>query len=165
MPSGARRTRHLTCSIAALALYLAPTAAGAPVTAQTRAVASTTASTSQPRKSTPRPLPPSLKLNALGQLTPQAVDYLLSAYHDWSVTTMRELAWCESRYEPAAWNPVAVWSAGKPLHSAGLTGDLGGSLDARTNVAQAHSKWLSQGYGAWRGDFGAACMSQAPKGV
>ena len=57
MPSGARRTRHLTCSIAALALYLAPTAAGAPVTAQTRAVASTTASTSQARKSTPRPLP------------------------------------------------------------------------------------------------------------
>ena len=91
-------------------------------------------------------------------LTRQEVRAAVAKYSDWSVATMTQLAWCESRFEPWVVNPTAVRERGRgDLHSTGLLGVLGGSTVAATNVAQAHALWLLQGYGAWRGDFTSGC--------
>jgi hypothetical protein len=67
---------------------------------------------------------------------------------------MERIAWCESRDEPGAVDPVAYDGA----HATGLFQLLvfgpggsvtGGSTTPMVNVAQAHQKWLAQGYGAW----------------
>ena len=92
-----------------------------------------------------------------GALTLPEVLSAVSTYSDWSSPLMTQLSYCESRWRPWEVNATPVWEAGKPLHSAGLLGVLGGSTDVRTNVAQAHSLWLEQGYGAWQGDFSDGC--------
>lgn len=78
----------------------------------------------------------------------------LASYHDWNVTTMRRIAWCESRNESGAVDPVAIDGA----HATGLFQILvflpggavvPGSTNPIVNVEQAHAKWLAQGYGAW----------------
>lgn len=100
-----------------------------------------------------------MRLNSYGQLTRSAVEYLIGRYRDWSIPTMTSLAFCESRFEPKAWNSIGVYMRGTGVeHSAGLLGVLGGSTDAQTSVSEAHAKWLAQSYGAWRGDFGMRCM-------
>lgn len=90
-------------------------------------------------------------------LTQQDVQSLVARWNDWNVLLMTQVAMCESSWEPAAYNPVAVWIGGVAMHSAGLLGVLDGSIDPVTNVAQAHAKWLSQGYGAWQIDFTDGC--------
>lgn len=88
---------------------------------------------------------PTMVSSYRGALTQAQVTGLVSRYKDWPAQTMVRVSWCESTFRPWARNPIAVGG----LHSTGLFGVLGGSTDARTNVSEAHAKWLVEGIGAW----------------
>ena len=86
--------------------------------------------------------------------TPASWVQAVESYPDWDAALMERIAWCESRDEPGAVDPVAYDGA----HATGLFQLLvfgpggsvaGGSTTPMVNVAQAHQKWLAQGYGAW----------------
>lgn len=95
---------------------------------------------------------------------PRSWPALIASFHDWNPQVMMRIAYCESRWEVHVVNPVPVYEAGRGwLHSAGPLGVLGGSAaNGMTNVRQAHQLYKVQGYGAWRGDIGAACYWSAP---
>lgn len=78
---------------------------------------------------------------------------VVSHFRDWNIPLMVSISWCESRWEPRAWNPIVVWEDGIPKHSAGLLGVLAGSFNPAVNISQAHALWLVQGYGAWDASY------------
>jgi hypothetical protein len=98
-------------------------------------------------------------------LTPQEVYGLVNIYHDWNPVTMVKLAFCESSYQPLAWNSTPVWvTKYTVLHSTGLLGVLGGSFNPVVNVQQAHDLYVSKMnngqerlYQPWASDFISGC--------
>jgi hypothetical protein len=98
-------------------------------------------------------------------MTSQQVLGLVSIYRDWNPATMVRLAFCESSYQPSAWNSTPVWENGIALHSAGLLGVLGGSFNPVVNVQQAHNLYVSKmnngqerHYQPWTEDFLDGCV-------
>lgn len=102
-------------------------------------------------------LPAPVTTSSLEPFTRPEVLILMSAYHDWDPVLMTQLAFCESTWRSWAINPQPVILAGVIVHSSGLLGVLGGSLDPVTTIAQAHALYETQGLGAWEGDFRDGC--------
>lgn len=83
---------------------------------------------------------------------------IISGY-PWPVDQALRIAWCESRYDPDAYNPQAVWVGGQenhatgvfqllwPLHSHRFSG--ASPYSAEANVRAAYGLWLERGWQPW----------------
>jgi soluble lytic murein transglycosylase-like protein len=95
-----------------------------------------------------KPLP----VSESGGLTDAGIDVReLIAKYDWPVAEALAVAWCESRFDPAAYNAgnYGAFQINR-VHAARVGGNLDALFDAATNVRIAHDIYKDAGgWGPW----------------